>query len=326
MRIAVFGAGAIGGHIAFRLARGGADVSVVARGPYLLAIRDRGITVRARDVTGTVRVRASDDPRDLGVQDAVITTAKAHSLPEIGRTIVPLLGPDTPVAFVVNGIPWWYFHRHGGAHDGRRLERLDPGGVLWDGVGVARAIGGVVYSACTVLEPGVIHVENPTNRVIFGEPDGTISSRAEAIAAALRAGGMGGEVVPDMRVAVWEKLAGNMGNGPLAILAGRRMKDYMAQPAIHAAAIRAMEECHAVARAWGCEVKADPVKRAAANAASSHKPSILQDMEMGKPMEVDAQLVVPLELARLAGVETPTLDLTIALAVERARAAGLYSG
>ena len=326
MRIAVFGAGAIGGHIAFRLAQGGAEVSVVARGAYLRAIRARGITVAAPDVNATVRVRASDDPRDLGVQDAVITTAKAHSLPEIGRTIAPLLGPDTPVAFVVNGIPWWYFHRHGGAHEGRRIARLDPGGVLWDGVGVERAVGGAVYSACTVIEPGVVHVETPASRVILGEPDGTISARAEAIAAALRAGGMASEVVPDMRVAVWEKLAGNMGNGPLAILAGRRMKEYMAEPAIHAAAIRAMEECRAIARAWGCEVRADPAQRAAANAASAHKPSILQDMEMGKPMEVDAQLVAPLELARLAGVETPTLDLTIALAVERARAAGLYAG
>ncbi|WP_337875418.1 2-dehydropantoate 2-reductase [Elioraea sp.] len=326
MRIAVFGAGAIGGHIAFRLVRGGAEVSVIARGAYLDAIRARGITVHARDVSDSVRMAATDDPRDLGVQDAVITTAKAHSLPGIGRAIHPLLGPETPVAFVVNGIPWWYFHRHGGAHDGRRLERLDPEGALWDGMGVARAIGGVVYSACTVVEPGVIHVENPTSRVILGEPDGTISARAEAIAAALRAGGMASEVTPAIRLAVWEKLAGNMGNGPLAILAGRAMRDYMAQPAIHAAAVRAMEECHAIARAWGHEVKADPAKRAAANAASAHKPSILQDLEAGKPMEVDAQLVVPLELARLAGVETPTLDLTIALAVERARAAGLYAG
>lgn len=326
MRIAVFGAGAIGGHIAFRLARGGADVSVVARGRYLEAIRARGITVRARDVTDTVRVTASDDPRELGEQEAVITTAKAHSLPGIARSIHPLLGPDTPVAFVVNGIPWWYFHRHGGAHDERRIERLDPGGALWDGMGVARAIGGIVYSACTVVEPGVVQVENATSRVILGEPDGTISPRAEAIAAALRAGGMGGEVTPDIRLAVWEKLAGNMGNGPLAILAGRAMKDYMAQPAIYQAAIRAMEECHAIARAWGCVVTADAAKRAATNAASAHKPSILQDLELGKPMEVDAQLVVPLELARLAGVETPMLDLTIALAVERARAAGLYAG
>jgi 2-dehydropantoate 2-reductase len=326
MRIAVFGAGAIGGHVAFRLARGGAEVSVVARGRYLEAIRERGITVRARDVTDTMRVAASDDPRALGVQDAVITTAKAHSLPGIARTIGQLLGPDTPVAYVVNGIPWWYFHRHGGEHDGRRIERLDPEGALWDRVGVARAIGGIVYSACTVVEPGVIQVENATSRIILGEPDGTVSPRAEAIAGALRAGGMGGEVTGNIRLAVWEKLAGNMGNGPLAILAGRPMKDYMAHAAVYQAAIRAMEECHAVARAWGCEVTADAEKRAAANAASAHKPSILQDMEMGKPMEVDAQFQVPLEMARLAGVETPLLDLTIALAVERARAAGLYAG
>lgn len=326
MRIAVFGAGAIGGHIAFRLARSGADVSVVARGAYLEAIRARGITVHARDVTDTVRVKASDDPGELGEQDAVITTAKAHSLPGIARAIHPLLGRETPVAFVVNGIPWWYFHRHGGAHDGRRIERLDPGGALWDGMGVERTIGGVVYSACTVVEPGVVQVENATSRVILGEPDGAISPRAEAIAAALRAGGMGGEVTPAIRLAVWEKLAGNMGNGPLAILAGRAMKDYMAEPAIYQAAIRAMEECHAIARAWGCAVKADAAKRAEMNAKSAHKPSILQDLEAGKTMEIDAQFVVPLELARLAGVETPILDLTIALAIERARAAGLYSG
>ncbi len=156
----MFGAGAVGGHIAGRLARGGADVSVVARGPHLAAMQANGLVVHAPDGTIEARVRASADPADLGVQDAVLVSVKAPALPAIATALRPLLGPDTSVAFLMNGIPWWYFHREGGPHDGRRLPRIDPGDAIWNAVGPERAIGGVVYSGCTVTSPGVIEVDN----------------------------------------------------------------------------------------------------------------------------------------------------------------------
>ncbi len=191
MKVCVFGAGAIGGHLAGRLAEGGAAVSVVARGAQLDAIRADGLTVRAPDRTIHARVAASDDPAALGPQDAVLVAVKAPSLPSVAAGIGPLLGPETPVVFVMNGIPWWYFDRHGGPLDGRRLPRIDPGVGVREAVGPARTLGGVVYSACTVVAPGVIEVAGTGSRLVLGEPDRTAPlDRAEAIAAPLRAGGI----------------------------------------------------------------------------------------------------------------------------------------
>jgi 2-dehydropantoate 2-reductase len=326
MRIAVFGAGAIGGHVAFRLARGGAEVSVIARGAHGAAIAERGIRVITPELDEVRRVACVSDPAAFGPQDAVIVTAKAPALADVARTIGPLLGPDTPVAYVINGIPWWYFHSEGGPHAGTRLDALDPGDALWDGVGVARAIGGVVYSACTVIEPGVVQVAQARSRVILGEPDGTISDRARAIAAALEAGGMGAPVVPDIRTEVWEKLSGNMASGPLAILTGKGLSGMVGDPVLRRAGIAAMEECLAIAAAHGRRVTLDVAARLDAWGSFSHKPSILQDLELGRAMEVDAQFTVPLTLARMAGVETPVLDLLVALAKARAETAGLYAG
>ncbi len=178
MKICVFGAGAIGGHLAARLAHGGADVSVVARGAHLAAIRANGLRLEAPDANFTVKVAATDDPATLGPQDAVLVTVKAPALGSVAASIAPLLGPDTPVVFVINGIPWWYFDQHGGALDGTPLDSLDPGGAVRAAIGPARAIGGVVYSACTVTAPGVIEVEHLRNRLVLGELDGTLSARA----------------------------------------------------------------------------------------------------------------------------------------------------
>lgn len=326
MRICVFGAGAIGGHIAARLALGGAEVSLVARGAHLAAIQQRGLIVRAPDGEHTCRPKASADPRELGPQDAVIVTVKAPALPSVAAAIGPLLGPETSVAFVMNGLPWWYFDHHGGPLDGRRLPLLDPGDAIRRAVGVDRTIGGVVYSACTVVEPGVVVAEHNRNRVILGEPDGRISPRAEAIAALLAAGGMASPVVPDIRTEVWGKLMGNISNGPLCILSRLGVRDTYADPAVRAAAIRMMEEGQAIAAALGRPLSGSPADRVAITAGLAHKPSILQDLELGRPMEIDALFTVPLELARLVGVETPTLDVMIALATQAARAAGLYGG
>jgi len=326
MRIAVFGAGAIGGHVAFRLARGGAAVSAVARGAHGAAIAARGIRVVTPELDEVRPVACSADPADLGPQDAVIVTTKATALAEVARAIAPLLGPETAVAYVVNGVPWWYFHAEGGPHAETRLERLDPGGALWDGVGIGRAIGGVVYSACTVIEPGVVQVAQARSRVILGEPDGRISGRARALAAALEAGGMGAPVVSDIRTEVWEKLSGNMASGPLAILTGKGLSGMIGDAVLRQAGIAAMEECLRVAAAHGRPVALDVAARLDAWSRFAHKPSILQDLELGRPMEIDAQFTVPLALARMAGVATPVLDLLVALATARAESAGLYAG
>jgi 2-dehydropantoate 2-reductase len=323
VRICVYGAGAIGGHIAARLARGGAEVSVVVRGAHLAAIRADGLTVHAHDGTHHSRPHASDNPAELGPQDAVIVTVKAPALPSVAAGIAPLLREDTPVAFVMNGIPWWYFDRHGGPHDGLRLPEVDPGEAVRNAVGVHRTLGGVVYSATEVLAPGVVKSEHGNIRVILGEVDGRISDRARAISAVLEAGGMPSPVTPEIRREVWLKLLGNLSNGPLCVLTRRGVRDTYADPTLRAAAVRSAEEGRAIAGALGLDLPDSAVERVG-NLTMAHKPSILQDLELGRPMEIDGIFTLPLKLARLTGVETPQLDLLVALAKQAARAAGLY--
>jgi 2-dehydropantoate 2-reductase len=325
MRICVYGAGAIGGHLAGRLAKAGVDVSVVARGPHLAAIRQNGLTVLAGDGDIHARVAASDDPAELGPQDAVIVAVKAPALPAVAAGIAPLLGPDTPVAFAMNGIPWWYFYKHGGPLDGRRLPRIDPGDAVWNAVGPQRAIGGAVYSSCTVTAPGVIEATNQVNRLVLGEPDGSLSARAEAIAAPLREAGFVMEVTPRVREAVWAKLLLNIASGPLAVLGASPTKALYVEPGCVAAAQTMMDEAAAIAAAMGCPVPPDPARRAKVGGGGSHLPSIAQDLALGRPMEVDAIYGTPLEMARMVGVATPVLDMLVALVRVRARQAGLYT-
>lgn len=324
MRICVYGAGAIGGHLAVRLARGGAEVSVLARGPHLAAIQRDGLTVHASDGHHNVRVQASDDAKALGPQDAVIVTVKAPALPAVAAGIGPLLKGDTSVAFVMNGIPWFYFHGIGGKLEGHRLPKIDPGDALWRTVGPERAIAGVVYAASAVIAPGVIEVENADPRVVLGEPDDRESQRVQAVASHINAGGMTAIVSTKIRDEIWNKLLGNLGNGPLAVLTQVSIKDLYQEPICVDAARRVMEEAQAVANALGAHPSGNHAKRIEHGRNLDHKPSILQDLELGRPMEIDGIFDAPQELARAAGVATPTLDLVVAMAKVRARAAGLY--
>ncbi len=325
MKVAVFGAGAIGGHLAGRLARGGADVSVVARGAQLDAIAAKGITVEAPDGRFTARVKASAQPADLGPQDAVIVTVKAPSLPSVAATIAPLLATAaTPVIFAMNGIPWWYFHQHGGPMEGRRLPSIDPDDAVWRAVTPARAVGGVVYSACTVTSPGVIFVDGGMGRLVLGEPDGTLAPRTEAVAACLRAGGMGATVTPRIRDELWAKLLMNIGTGPLAILAQAGLRSIAAEPACREACRAVTLEAMAIATALGRSPDFDLEARIAGLGRLAHKPSIVQDLILGRPMEIDALYGVPLALGREAGAKAPLLDVLVGLARVRAREAGLY--
>lgn len=323
MRICVYGAGAIGGHVAARLARGGAEVSVVARGAHLRAMQEKGLRVQARDGLLECRPRATDDPATLGPQDAVIVTVKVPSLPEVAAGIGPLLREDTAVAFVMNGIPWWYYDRT--AQDGARLPALDPGEAIRRAVGVGRTIGGVVYSAATVTEPGVIRALAEDSRVVLGELDGAMTPRVRALADAIAAGGgMAGQAVPDIRAAVWAKLMGNIMTGPLCVLGRHDMGSLLSEPAIRDAAIRMGEELVAIAAAHGCDLGGSVAGRVARSAGLAHKPSILQDLEAGRPMEVEALWRAPLALAERAGVPAPTLALMTGLAARAAQAAGLW--
>lgn len=326
MKVCVYGAGAIGGHVAARLAAGaaksGAEVSVVARGAHLAAMREKGLTVRARDGVLHCRPAATDDPATLGRQDAVIVTVKAPSLAEVAAGIAPLLGEDTAVAFVMNGIPWWYHDRT--ARNGARLAALDPGEAIRRAVGIPRTLGGVVYSAATVVEPGVIEALAEDGRVVLGELDGAITPRLLALADAIAAGGMGGQAVPDIRMAVWSKLLGNLMTGPLCVLARQDMGTLLSIPVVREAAVRVGEEVVAIAAAHGFDLGGSVAARAARSAGLRHRPSILQDLEAGRPMEVESLWRAPLALAEATGVPAPTLALLVALASQAAQAAGCW--
>jgi 2-dehydropantoate 2-reductase len=322
MKVCVFGAGAIGGNLAVRLASTDADVSVIARGEQLAAIKANGIIVETPEKPSLqARVAASADARDLGPQDLVIVAVKAPALPDVAKGIGPLLKPDTPVLFVMNGIPWWYFHAHGGPFDGRRLPLIDPGGAVWDAVGPQRAIGAVIYSSNTVVRPGVVRNVSGRVHLVIGEPDGRSSERVETVARLLTAGGARVEISTRMRDDVWVKLLANMASNPLTFLAQSALGDVFAEPVCVAAVKTIAAEAAAIARALGCDVALDVDK--AFTGASRHKPSIVQDLERGRPLELDAMFTVPHEFGKMLGVPTPTLDLMVALMKLRARAAGL---
>ncbi|MSP03081.1 MAG: 2-dehydropantoate 2-reductase [Acetobacteraceae bacterium] len=326
MRICIFGAGAVGGYLAGYLSRGGARVSVVARGAHLAAIQANGLTVETPDESMTVRISASDKPADLGPQDLVLVTVKAPALPEVAATIAPLLGPDTPVAFVMNGIPWWYFHAHGGTLEGRRLPALDPDGALWRTVGPDRTIGGVFWPACSVPAPGTIRLlAGAGSGTVFGEPAGTITPRLRAIEAAFQAGGLPVTLTPNLRALIWRKLAFNLSAGPLCVLTETAVMDTQTEAALTAASGQLLTEAIALAAAMGIALEMDIPAIAETNRSLAHKPSILQDLSAGRPMEIDALYGVPLEMARMTGVPTPLLDVLVALIKVKARARGLYN-
>ena len=313
MRVCIFGAGAIGGYIAGYMARAGIDVSVVARGAHLAAIQARGITVEAPDETFTARVRASDDPAALGAQDGVIVTVKAPALPSVAGVIAPLLGPDTPVAFLTNGVPWWYFHRHGGALDGLRLPLLDPGDVIWNAVG-GRAVGGIAWPASSVPAPGVVRVLSPKSRAnTLGALDGITTPASRRLAAAFVTAGLPVVVETSIRDRIWEKIAFNLSAGPLCVLTESPVRDTQEEPALVDASRRLMTEAAALIAALGRDAAIDVERIMGINRALGHRPSILQDALAGRPMEIDALYTVPLQLAARLGVAMPTLELLAAL-------------
>lgn len=325
-RICVYGAGAIGGLMAAALAEGGADVSLVARGPHLEAIKSKGMILRQDGAEKTYDLKASDDPADLGKQDYVVVTLKAHSVPGIVERFEPLLGPETAIVPAVNGLPWWYFHKAGTGTtlDDTHLETVDPGGAQWKALGPERAIGCVVYPAADVPEPGVIQ-HNYGNRFSLGEPDGSQSERLETLSKLMIAGGLKAPRKPRLRDEIWIKLWGNCSFNPVSALTGASLDLIGENPACRDVIRRMMLECKAVGEAIGARFAVDVERRIDGGAEIvGHKPSTRHDVEKGRPMELDALTSTVLELARRLDIDTPTLDAVAALSRMQGRVLGLY--
>ena len=316
MRICVFGAGAVGGHIAARLA-GAADVSVVARGQHLEAIKRNGLKLVLGDKTILGKVKASERAADLGPQDFVLVTLKANALGAFADAAAPLLGRDTAVAFVQNGIPWWY---------ARENERLDPGGKLARAIAPERILGGVAYSANDVIEPGVVRSQIPASNMIVLGCAGKEQGRSQEVRNLLEKAGISSPALDDIRVAIWSKLVINVGTSSLCTITGLNLAELRSDPALKALAATLSAECRAIAQALGVPIESMPQRPGGGQSSGmiAHKPSMLQDYERGRPMEVDAQLTAPLAFARAKGVATPTLDLAAALVAQKAAAKGLY--
>jgi len=324
MKICIFGAGAIGGYLGAKLAKAGADVSLVARGPHLAAMQENGLRLIEEDGAFSVPVTASADPADLGPQDYVIVTLKAHSVPPVVAKIAPLIGPGTTIVSGVNGVPWWYFHKTGGALEGTRLASVDPGNAQWDGFGPDRVLGCVVYPAAEVSEPGVVrHIEG--NRFSLGEPDGSRSERALALSKALSAAGLKAPVRPRLRDEIWVKLWGNLSFNPISALTHATLDVLCTDPGTRAVARAMMVEAQEIAEKLGVKFPIGVDRRIDGGAAvGAHRTSMLQDLDAGRPMEIDALLGSVQELGRVTGTVTPTIDTVLALTKLRARVAGLY--
>jgi len=317
VKVCVYGAGAIGGYLAVLLARAGADVSVVARGAHLEAILDDGLTLLLDGDELHADVPATEDPRQLGKQDAVIVTLKAHSIPGAVDGIRSLLGTGTAVVSAVNGVPWWYFHRLESPYGERHVESVDPGGGIWRGIGPERAIGCVVYPSAEIVEPGVIrHLSD--HKMILGEPSGERTERVIALAALFLAAGLKAPVRPRLRNEIWMKLWGNLAFNPLSALTHATLDVLATEPGTRDIARRMMLEGQAVGEALGVRFAIDVEKRMeGAAAVGAHRTSMLQDFDLGRPLETDALVGAVQELAGLTGVPTPTIDMVHALLAQR---------
>ena len=324
MRICIFGAGAIGSHFAVRLALAGHDVSCVMRGPHLEATKARGLTLRVGDAEFTAKVKASDDPAALGPQDFVISTLKANGLSSLVEGLAPLLRDDTAIVFAQNGIPWWYdiglAADHPPAPD---LAFLDPGGRLRATIPKERIIGGVIFSSNEVVAPGIVANLSPDRNMLqVGECDDRASARIEGLRALLNDALIQSQPVWRIREIIWSKLLTNMSLSVLCLLTGQTARDVRDDPALREVVPRLLDEANSIAQSYIPDVK----RLTRSGPAPDHKPSILQDYELGRAMEIDVLVRAPAAFARAAGLSTPMLDLLAALAIRQARDKGLYRG
>jgi len=324
MKICIYGAGAIGGYLGVKLAEAGADVSLVARGAHLAAMRESGLKLLAGDETRVVRPRCTDNAAELGVQDYVIICLKAHSITGTLDAMKPLIGDHTRIVTAVNGIPYWYFYKHGNEFQNATLESIDPGGRQWKELGPQRAIGCIVYPATELEAPGVIrHVYG--NRFPIGEPSGEISADVTKLSEMFAKAGLQAPVLDRIRDEIWLKLWGNVCFNPISALTHATLDVIASDPGTRAVAKAMMLEAQAIAERFGVKFRVDVERRIeGARKVGAHKTSMLQDLERGRPMEIDPLVTVVQEMGRLTEIPTPAIDTVLALTAQRAKVAGLY--
>ena len=309
MKIAVVGAGAIGGYLGARLALAGEDVTFIARNRNLAAINANGFRLINEDGSEqqASTVRAVQRMAEAGPQDAVLLTVKAHQVVDLLPELRDLFGPQTAVVTLINGVPWWYFHKLAGPYEGRQLASVDPGGRIAAAIEPERVIGSVVYPAAELVSPGVVRVIEG-NRFTLGEPDGTRSERVEALSQALMKAGFKAPVSKDIRGEIWVKLWGNLSFNPISALTHATLEDICRFPPTRALAAAMMGEAQAVGERLGVQFKISLDKRiAGAEAVGAHKTSMLQDVENGRTLELEALVGAVIELGRITGVATPTI-------------------
>jgi 2-dehydropantoate 2-reductase len=313
MKICVYGAGAIGAYMGAQLALAGAEVSFIARGPHMAAMQRNGVRLQMDDTERVVKVRCTSDPRELGPQDYVIVALKAHSVPGVVDAMQPLIGPQTAIVTAVNGIPYWYFYRHGGEFEGTTLASIDPGGKQWRALGPERAIGCVLYPAAEIVEPGVIrHVYG--KKFPIGEPSGEPTERITKLHEIMVAAGFDAPIRENIRDEIWLKLWGNLCFNPISALTHATLDVITSHPGTRAVSRTMMLEAKSIADRFGVHFRVDVERRIdGAGAVGAHKTSMLQDLEAGRPMEIDPLLTVVQEMGQLVGQPTPTIDTVLAL-------------
>jgi len=323
VKVCIFGAGAIGGFLGFQLAGTGVELSLVARGPHLAAIREHGLRMQIEGRERAARIPCTDNPGELGEQDYVIVALKAHTISGAVESMQPLLGPNTAVVTASNGIPYWYFHGNVAALRGTTLASVDPGGVQRDGLGAERAIGCVVLPATSIAAPGVIRHEHG-RRFPIGEPDGRRTPRLDRLHEALVAAGLEAPIRDDIRDEIWLKLCGNVCFNPVSALTLATLDVIAGDPETRAVCHAMMVEAKAVGEKIGVRVRVDLERRLdGAKEVGAHKMSMLQDLEGGRSLEIEPLVGVVQELGRLTSVPTPTIDVVLALIRQRASTAGL---
>ena len=324
MKVCIYGAGAIGAHIGVLLKLAGVDVSLIARGPHLEAIKQNGLTLLTGGEQKVARMPATSNPAELGPQDYVIVALKSHQAWDVAEQMRTLFGPDTAVVTAQNGIPWWYFYGFDGQYANLQLESVDPRGRQWEAIGPERAVGCTVYPAAEIVSPGVVK-HTYGDRYGLGEPTRQETPRIKALAAAFEAAGLKPKIYPEIRNDIWLKLWGNLCFNPISALTHATLDVVATDPGTRMVARKMMEEAEVIARRIGAHFRVD-IERRINGAASvgAHRTSMLQDLDKGRQIELDALLTVVQEIGRLVDVSTPTIDVVLALAAQMGRVAKVY--
>jgi 2-dehydropantoate 2-reductase len=323
-KVVIYGAGAIGGWMGVKLAQAGCRMGVVARGDTLAALRAHGLRLREGDAEHAVPVQASDRPAELGVQDLVIVAVKAPAMAEVARGIAPLLGPRTVVLTAMNGVPWWFLQGFGGPLAGRTLAAVDAGGAIARAIAASHVIGGVVHASCSLDAPGLVR-HRMGRGLVVGEPAGGETPRVQALGALLQRAGFEVAVSPQIQRDIWFKLWGNMTVNPVCALTGASADRVLDDDLVRGFLSAVMLEARDIGARVGIPIEQEPEDRhAVTRKLGAFKPSMLQDVEAGKPVELDALVAAVRELGQLTGVATPFTDALLGLARLHARSRGLY--